>query len=119
MITYNCHEVDENGACVPGKMYVFISSREPTISEEKKQSLFLIVNQLCIDPNTLVTYDNSGKKLNLVSGNVMRKVVVSNDSTCINQIQFHAVKSVELLIETTSIVYIVLQNFLNESNIFF
>ena len=61
MISYSCSQVDENGECVPGHMYVFISSREPTITEEKKQALFPIVNQLCIDPKTLVTYDNNGK----------------------------------------------------------
>ena len=63
MITYSCNEIDQRGVCLPDKMSVFVSSRERSISDEKKDSLIPVLNQLCVNPDTLIRYNNDGEIL--------------------------------------------------------
>ena len=66
MITYSCNETDQRGVCLPDKMSVFVSSRERSISDEKKESLIPVLNQLCVNPDTLIRYNDDGELLTLI-----------------------------------------------------
>ena len=63
MISYSCDEIDQRGVCLPDKMNVFVSSRERSISDEKRESLIPILSQLCVNPDTLISYNDDGETL--------------------------------------------------------
>ena len=63
MISYSCDEIGQHGVCLPDKMNVFVSSRERSISDEKMESLIPILSQLCVNPDTLISYNDDGEIL--------------------------------------------------------